>query len=260
MSNKLYDETFYNSQIHGSFESAAVFVEILKPLLLPASVADLGCGRGAWLKAFAEAGASKLVGFDGNWNSQDRMIDSRIDFVATDLNLPLSCNGSRFDLAMSLEVAEHLKRDASHIFVQNITSLSDAVLFGAAFINQGGTDHINERDHSYWAQLFIERGFLPYDVFRPVVWGAKDVEFWYQQNAFLYLKIGSAAAAKFEKVGYRPIPNVNFMNCVHPDLLSIWVGKAKHPVIAMLKKVFFKIMPRQFVGTALAWKKKLRPT
>lgn len=259
MSSKLYDETFYKSQVEGSFQSATVFVEILKPILSPLSVADLGCGRGAWLKAFAEAGASKLVGFDGNWNSQDRMIDERIQFVATNLNLPMLVHEARFDLAISLEVAEHLNRDASLLFVQNITSLSDAVLFGAAFVNQGGTDHINERRHSYWAQMFIENGYLPYDLFRPAVWGATNVEFWYQQNAFLYVKIGSDAAAMLESSGCKPISNIEFMNCVHPDLLDIWVMKAKSPIISFLKKLFIKTMPSQIVSAALAWKKNLRP-
>ena len=258
MSKKLYDDTFYNSQVDGSFRSAKVYAELLKSLLAPSSVADLGCGRGTWLKAFAEAGATKLVGFDGSWNNQDRMIDSRIHFIATDLNQPMPRGGSKFDLAVSLEVAEHLKREASALFVQNITSLSDAVLFGAAFINQGGTDHINEQCHSYWAQLFIENGYLPYDVFRPAVWGVSEVEFLYQQNAFLYVKVESVAAAKLEKSGYRPISNLEFMNCVHPDLLNIWVGKARHPITALLKSSALKVMPRRFVGSALALKKKLR--
>jgi cyclopropane fatty-acyl-phospholipid synthase-like methyltransferase len=85
------------------------YAELLAPLLNPKSVVDVGCGRGSWLKAFKEKGAIKLVGYDGSWNNQKNMIDQSIIFHGVDLNKPIFVSDSeRFDLAMSLEVAEHL--------------------------------------------------------------------------------------------------------------------------------------------------------
>ena len=161
MTINLYDESFYKEQMSGSYESAILYAKYLSKILKPTSVADLGCGRGTWLKAFGELGVEKLVGFDGSWNSQNQMVDASITFVPTDLNQPLSNRSEKFDLAISLEVAEHLHQESSKTFVQNIASLSDVVMFGAAYTKQGGTDHINEQPHTYWANMFIEAGYIP---------------------------------------------------------------------------------------------------
>jgi ribosomal protein L11 methylase PrmA len=72
-------------------------------------VVDLGCGRGTWLKAFKEIGATKLVGFDDEWNMQENMIDRPINFKPCELNKRISVDpNDRFELAISLEVGEHL--------------------------------------------------------------------------------------------------------------------------------------------------------
>jgi hypothetical protein len=49
-----------------------------------------------------------------------------------------------------------------------------------SYTKQGGINHINEQPHTYWAQLFAEHGFVPFDLFRPVFWGNENVCFWYR--------------------------------------------------------------------------------
>ena len=73
----------------------------------------------------------------------------------------------KYDLAISLEVAEHLSPSRSCGFIDDLTNLSDVVLFSAAIPMQGGTNHINEQPISYWANLFLERGFVPISCIRP---------------------------------------------------------------------------------------------
>lgn len=217
---KVYGDDFYAKQMQASYESAKVYVDLLFRIFAPATVVDVGCGRGTWLKAFGEAGAKRLVGLDGRWNSQDNMADAAIAFTAVDLNQRLSMPGTdRFDVAMSLEVAEHLEPDSSATFVESLTRLSDVVLFGAAFPGQGGANHINEQLPSYWARLFHERGYAPFDVFRPLVWNDDRVCFWYRQNAFLYIREGSEAWETMRAQGLFPMRDTAFMNCVHPELL-----------------------------------------
>jgi hypothetical protein len=216
-----YSDSFYKEHMDGSYNSAVKYVELLNDLYKPHSVVDFGCGRGTWLKAFKDVGAEELVGFDGTWNNQSHMIDQSILFHAVDLNSQITLDReSKFDLAMSLEVAEHLEESSSRTFIESIVKLSDVVMFGAAYTNQGGTNHINEQPHSYWAKIFMEHDYFPYDIFRPSLWGNKDVMFWYQQNTFLYVKSGSPLIEKLSSVGYRPIRNLAFMNCVHPSLYS----------------------------------------
>ena len=129
-----YSDNFYKSQIEGSYKSARRFGERLVSVYRSRSVVDAGCGRGAWLKAFKDCGAEKVVGLDGLWNSASNMIDPSIQFHAVELNLPIVVEGGeRFDLAMSVEVAEHPHEASAKRFVASLTRLSDVVLFGSDF-------------------------------------------------------------------------------------------------------------------------------
>lgn len=216
----LYSQSFYDDQVSGSYQSAKIYVDYLKKFYSPKSVADVGCGRGTWLKAFKESGAEKLYGFDGAWNSQQNMLDNSIIFSACDLNQPIQFTNQRVDLSVSLEVAEHLNTVSSKTFVESLTKLADVVLFGAAFIGQGGINHINNQRHSFWANHFAAFGYVAFDVFRPALWGDEEVEYFYRQNAFLYVRKDSDAFKKITSKGAMPISHLDFMDCVHPELFS----------------------------------------
>jgi SAM-dependent methyltransferase len=204
-----YDQAFYDSQMTESLASARIYLAHLWKLYQPSSVVDVGCGRGMWLKAAGELGATRLLGLDGPWNRQDLMVDPAIEFQAVDLNKRFAVD--KCDLALSLEVAEHLEESSARDFVASITSAADVVVFGAAYTGQGGTNHINEQPASYWAKLFAEEGLRAHDVFRPALWSDGRIPFWYRQNTFLYSR------QVFE--GYE-VP-LGFMDCVHPDMYGI---------------------------------------
>ncbi len=243
MSKDTYDESFYIRQMEGSYKSALEYASYLTKMLKIRSVVDVGCGRGTWLKAFYDYGACKLVGYDGPWNNQSKMIDEAISFVSADLNEPLPLPSEKFDIAMSLEVAEHLKDTSAKNFVKNLTLLSDVVMFGAAYTNQGGADHINEKPHTYWANIFSDLGYEPYDIFRPVFWGCKNVEFWYQQNTFLYVKQSSDSSAQIEKAGWTAMANIGFMDCIHPKLYTNWTVRAERAERNSIESRLLAVVP-----------------
>ena len=219
----LYNDKFYeNSQ--NSYRSAKKYAELLFKLFSPISVVDIGCGRGAWLKAFKDYGSKKCVGVDGNWNKQEYMIDQSLIFQSQDLNQPIKLD-CQFDLAICVEVAEHLTPKSSFDFINSLSSISDVVIFGAAFIRQGGTHHINEEYHTYWEDLFSCCGYVVFDYFRPLVWNDEDdnnniIDWWYQQNTFLYIKKDSNRYTEFIAAGIRPLINKRFMNAIHPWLYA----------------------------------------
>jgi hypothetical protein len=118
-----------------------------------------------------------------------------MNFVAADLEKKIQlCR--RFDLAMSLEVAEHLSTGAAKQFVETLTQHSDIVLFGAAFPGQGGQNHINEAWCNYWAYMFADLGYKRYDLIRPQITGMLDIPPWYRFNTFFYANSLGAAQLK----------------------------------------------------------------
>jgi SAM-dependent methyltransferase len=218
-----YNDDYYKDQILPSLQSARVILAHLWRYLQPRSVVDVGCGRGAWLKACHERGSIELYGLDGEWNSQAAMIDSSIRFRGIDLDKPFALEG-KVDLAMSLEVAEHLQPSSSASFVEGLTTASDTVLFSAAYVLQNGPTHINERPHSWWGKAFLEKGYVPFDLFRPSMWGDERIQFWYRQNAFLYVNKESSSYARLRACGLSELPDIAFLDCIHPDLFKLRAG------------------------------------
>ncbi|MEO8260456.1 MAG: class I SAM-dependent methyltransferase [Acidobacteriota bacterium] len=215
-----YTDEYYKDQIAPSLESARIFLGHLWKYYQPQSVVDVGCGRGAWLKACHELGSSELFGLDGDWNNQAAMIDDHIRFRAIDLNRPFTLDG-RVELAMSVEVAEHLEPASSAAFVESLTRAADAVVFGAAYLRQNGPTHINERRHSWWAHLFQKNGYVPFDLFRPSLWGDEQIPFWYRQNTFLYARKNSPVYATLKAAGFAELLDLRFLDCIHPVLFEL---------------------------------------
>src|SRR5579863_7218810 len=144
MMTDTYGRTFYSLHQDGSARSADVIVPIVLSIFPASSVVDIGCGVGTWLQAFARNGVKDFLGVDGEHVPLDILQIARANFRAADLTR-LSTVGRRFDIACSLEVAEHLPPDVAEPFVDLLTNAAPVVLFSAAIPHQGGTNHVNER-------------------------------------------------------------------------------------------------------------------
>ncbi|MGH7133242.1 MAG: class I SAM-dependent methyltransferase [Phycisphaerales bacterium] len=182
-----YQEEFFDGFAEVARDSARVIVPLVMDLVRPTSVADVGCGLGIWLREFADAGVSDYRGFDGDYVRRDRLVIPVESFTPTDLAAGVKSD-RRFDLAVSLEVAEHLPEASADRFVESLTKLAPVVLFSAAIPKQGGTGHINEQWPAYWAEKFATRGFVAVDCVRPAVWTNAKVAWWYAQNTVLYVE------------------------------------------------------------------------
>jgi len=182
-----YDRSFFEGIKEGSFRSAMRIIPLVKELVPIRSVVDVGCGAGSWLKAFQKIGTKSIFGVDGN---QTPVLEiPRERFLRVDLDKPFILQ-EKFDLAVSLEVAEHLSPASADQLVANLTNLAPAVLFSSAIPGQGGEHHINEQWPGYWAEKFEKRGFLAFDCLRLKTWEDPSVEWWYSQNILLYVKKG----------------------------------------------------------------------
>ena len=169
-----YGSSYHADQVHGALQSARIVLSILFEIYQPQSVFDLGCGQGAWLAAAEELGVRKLVGVDGPWVDPAALISRSIEFSAVDLEKEFAVP-EKYDLSISVEVAEHLSAGRSRAFVEALCAASDVVIFSAAIPQQGGVNHINEQWQSFWAALFGAAGYECYDLFRPRLWRDKRV-------------------------------------------------------------------------------------
>ncbi len=153
--------------------------------MAPRSVADIGCGSGAWLSVWRELGRDDILGIDGPYVRQERLKIPADGFLARDVSRGFDA-GRRFDLAQCLEVAEHIPPDASESFVQSLCATADVVLFSAGQPGQGGEWHVNERPLEYWRSLFREHGYEAFDLLRPKLCGDLGIEPWYRYNSIVY--------------------------------------------------------------------------
>jgi SAM-dependent methyltransferase len=180
-----YDQKFYKYFQNLSYSSAREIVPLILRLIPIASVCDIGCGDGTWLRVFREHGVTDTVGVDGEYVTRDLLQIPVSDFQPMDLRHRISLTRS-FDLAISLEVAEHLPESRATSFVEDLTRLAPIVLFSAAIPGQGGRDHVNEQWQTYWTSMFSQNNYTVCDVVRPKIWKNRRISYWYRQNILLF--------------------------------------------------------------------------
>src|SRR5205807_2784324 len=107
----VYGADFY-SHVDSSAEASAerILPLVIEPLE-PRSIVDVGCGSGVWLEQAARLGVDDYLGVDGYTPDGSLRIPAE-RFLLHDLATPLQIT-RRFDLAICLEVAEHLPPHAA---------------------------------------------------------------------------------------------------------------------------------------------------
>jgi SAM-dependent methyltransferase len=213
-----YDRTYYADLSAGSDPSAQTIAPWIQALLIPRSVVDVGCGVGSWLRAFMDLGVEDVVGLDGDWVPQSELRIPRDRFRTVDLRVPPPPE-RRFELAMCLEVAEHLPQSAARGLVEVLVGLAPVVLFSAAAPGQRGHDHFNEQWPDYWASRFDDHRYAAFDVVRPRFWNDPSVKWWYPQNALLYAERGSEVGRRIELEMGPPLEEAP-PSLVHPGMLA----------------------------------------
>ncbi|MBT8038337.1 MAG: class I SAM-dependent methyltransferase [Verrucomicrobiae bacterium] len=189
--------------LQGTKSSAADILPLLFSKFDLTSVVDIGCGYGEWLSVARSTKENlEILGVDGPWICEnqleippDKMIQCDFTNSVERSSLMTSLNGRHFDLALCLEVAEHLPASSAHQLVELLCSLSDLVLFSAAIPYQGGWNHVNEQWPTYWAEIFSRRGFLCADILRSEIWNNESILPHYRQNCLVFFKEGGGLPA-----------------------------------------------------------------
>lgn len=182
----IYDNNFYENIDQGALRSARIIVPEIIKIFNPKNVIDIGCGTGAWLSAFVENGVYEILGIDGEYNTFAPSI-LKDNYISHDLSNPLVVD-KKYDLAITFEVAEHIDESFADIFVSNLCSCSDNIVWSAAVPGQRGLNHVNEQWPSYWISKFTKLGFSCNGSFRFKFWFNNEIETWYKQNILLFSK------------------------------------------------------------------------
>jgi SAM-dependent methyltransferase len=197
--HRLYSKEWRRQIRSGVQASAAALVPVLHNRYRPRSVVDIGCGEGWFCHEF-EALGTRAVGVDGAW------VD---DVIHVDLAAPPYPDLERFDLALCLEVGEHVEQARAPDLVAWLVGLAPIVVFSAAIPGQGGEGHVNEQRPEWWRDLFHATGYAITGALRWQVWDDERIEPWYRQNLLV------AGDSGLAEDGCRFV--------VHPDLWR-WKG------------------------------------
>jgi len=207
-SEYVYNNFFYEDNQYGSFMSAIQVFKQIQPILQANSLIDFGCGTGTWLAVGKQYGIKNVLGIDGDYVNRKMLLIKNDEFVARDLSKPFNMN-MQFDLAISLEVAEHIEEKYADTFVNTICNHSKVVLFSAAHPNQGGDGHINEKEIDYWREKFMNNGYGFVDI-RNKFKDNYKIESWYKENMNLYIyKDEGQIIERIKKNGFQICFEVN---------------------------------------------------
>ncbi|RDH81534.1 MAG: hypothetical protein DIZ80_15770 [endosymbiont of Galathealinum brachiosum] len=185
---KGYKHNFYKDRHQSTIDAAnnilSLVIEALPKL---ESAVDFGCGVGTWLSVLKEKGVSDVRGLEGAWVEKNLLKISEEELTEVNFEKGVKLD-KKYDLAITLEVAEHLKPETASKFVQSLTTASDYVMFSAAIPFQGGTNHVNEQWPDYWVDLFEKENYVLIDFIRMKIWNDEAIPVWYRQNILMFVK------------------------------------------------------------------------
>ncbi len=226
-----YDEAlrdFYHPHYHDekatpARRAAERVLPIVFSVIDVRSIVDVGCGPGSWLAVARHMGVRTLTGVEGEWAldwfGPDRAAPGDFDLVLANLEDDL-CLPRTFDLAICIEVIEHLSPARGTSFVADLCRCAPHVLFGAAIPGQRGPNHFNTRWLSHWAACFAAHGYQPLDVIRHRVWGDDELLVHYRQNPILFVRDDAYEAAVRRALALPP-PPLAALDQVHPWLYTL---------------------------------------
>ena len=193
----IYDANYFQNDVDGpaSQSAPAVAASIMNDLS-PRAVIDVGCGTGALLAQLRAAGC-RVVGLEYADAAREMCRERGLDVRPFDIASDTMDDAQMCDVAISMEVAEHLPARVADRYVDLLARLGKTVVFTAAPPGQGGTDHVNEQPHEYWIRKFQERD-CALDQALTSRWRQSwkesgDVQSWYYNNLMVFRTARKAA-------------------------------------------------------------------
>lgn len=191
-----FTDDMYERLRSGTQASARIVCPRIDDLFMPTTVIDVGGGEGWWAAQFATDDRIPVV------------VDKEHPAITAPGVVRAEYISGHFDLALCLEVAEHLPESQAAELVGDLCETADVVVFSAAIPYQGGHGHLNEQWPEYWCDLFLAHGYACSEDLRWEFWNDPQVEPWYRQNLLVF----ASDLRLYPLVASRPLP------VVHPDI------------------------------------------
>lgn len=134
------------------YEEIPQIVEVLHKHFKPESVIDFGCANGLHLKAFQDLEVEGF-GIEGSgFFMQHIEKNFGNNFKIWDLREKLNLR-RKYDLAICIEVLEHIERLFADVVVQSIRNHADVLCISASSTSTARY-HVNAQDKAYWIEKF----------------------------------------------------------------------------------------------------------
>lgn len=191
----VYDADFFSTNTDEGLRMATWFIPLLERVFRFDSLIDVGCGRGHYLLEADKRGHRNVVGIEGSrWAAANALVSAVIHHDLRRSMTYYPKDAERFDLCISIEVAEHIEPEYAETFVRTLCARSDTIVMTAAPPGQGGTMHVNEQPMEYWQELFGRNHFVAWlprrcDVVEGIRW-ARTFGFyvtnWFEPNVMVF--------------------------------------------------------------------------
>jgi 2-polyprenyl-3-methyl-5-hydroxy-6-metoxy-1,4-benzoquinol methylase len=162
-----YDYDYYTHDCgpnpHDSDDTVSFFKSVaanIKRDFNPKTVLDVGCAMGHLVGALHDIGV-EAYGIDVSEYAINRVrqdIKPFCQVLSIGQRLP-SNFPQKFDLLVTIEVAEHLYEEESQAFVDSICGFSDEIIFSSTPSDLMERTHYNVQQLEYWAKRFATNGF-----------------------------------------------------------------------------------------------------
>lgn len=185
----IYSESYYSNVVEpAASEAASAMAKSITRDTKARNLIDVGCGSGALLAALREHGCT-VSGLEYAEAGLSVCRSRGLHVQKFNLEQDQLEIRDNHDVAISMEVAEHLPARCADRLVGLLTSLAPIVVFTAAFPGQGGIDHVNEQPPSYWIAKFNACGFYLDSALSDQwkgEWQAAAVADWYWKNIMVF--------------------------------------------------------------------------
>ena len=163
-----YNKTFYDSFCGEDYSNTEVWTAFfgnvadkIIEIFSPKTVLDAGCATGYLVSALRDRGV-EAWGFD----ISSYAISSAKEEIQPYLNVqsltdPLPSHfPNRFDLAVTIEVLEHMFPEEGSEAIAKLCSYSDTVIFSSTPSDINNRTHVNVQQSEYWAKEFSKNSFF----------------------------------------------------------------------------------------------------